>query len=342
MRKGFAASLAVVGIAACVAVYAINSYDRKPTTMYTAMSQDELQFINYVAKYGKTYATKEEYEMRLQQFQQSLIKISMHNAQNGVSYKLGLNHMADLTEEEYKARLGYKRTTNSLRSNYQILDTTTVPESVDWRSMGAVNGVKDQGSCGSCWAFSSIAAIEGRHAISSGNLLSLSEQQLVDCSVLYGNLGCNGGFMDNAFKYAQTHAIELESTYPYAGVKQTCAYSSALGQVTVSGYTDVAPNDPDQLKAAVASGPVSIAIEADKFAFQLYSSGVFTNTNCGTTLDHGVAIVGYGVEGTQEYWIVRNSWGPSWGENGYIRILNTGAKDEGICGINMEPSYPSA
>lgn len=148
--------------------------------------------------------------------------------------------------------------------------------------------------------------------------------------------------MDSAFTYAETNALESESAYPYTGKTQTCKLSDGEGLVEVTGFTDVAPNDPDQLKAAVAQGPVSIAIQANKMVFQLYKSGVFTSTSCGTNLDHGVAIVGYGVEKSQNYWIVRNSWGASWGENGYIKILNSGKKDEGICGINMQPSYPQA
>jgi KDEL-tailed cysteine endopeptidase len=265
----------------------------------------------------------------------------MGNAQNDISYKLAVNHLADMTEEEYKQLLGYRKISNDL-PQYEILDTSSVPVSVDWRDQGAVNAVKNQGSCGSCWAFSAVAAIEGRHAISSGQLLSLSEQQLVDCSKSFGNLGCRGGEMDSAFKYAEQNALELESVYPYKGVGGTCQYKSTEGQVTVIDFVDVAPNDPDQLKAAVAEGPVSVAIEADKMVFQFYSSGVFSSTSCGTNLDHGVVVVGYGSENGKDYWIVRNSWGASWGEQGYIRIQNTGAKDAGICGINMQPSYPKA
>ena len=168
--------------------------------------------------------------------------------------------------------------------------------------------------------------------------MSLSEQQLVDCSRAEGNEGCNGGLMDNAFTYAENNAIELESEYPYKAYDGTCKAKN--GKVKVASFQDVTPNDPGQLKAAVAKGPVSIAIQADSYVFQGYSHGVMNDASCGTQLDHGVAIVGYGEEKGQAYWLVRNSWGSGWGDKGYIKIANTGKKDEGICGINMAASYP--
>lgn len=162
MRKEIFGSLAVVGIAACVAVYALNSYEVKPTSMYTVMTADELNFMTYITKYGKSYGTKEEYEFRFNLYKQAALQVAMSNAQNGISYTLEVNHLADLTQDEYEKLLGYKKN-GSIASRYGILDTADIPESVDWRTSGAVNAVKNQGSCGSCWAFSAIASIEGAH-----------------------------------------------------------------------------------------------------------------------------------------------------------------------------------
>jgi len=217
-----------------------------------------------------------------------------------------------------------------------------IPTSVDWTAKGAVTPVKNQGQCGSCWAFSTTGSTEGVNAINGKGLISLSEQQLVDCSGSYGNEGCNGGLMDNAFQYIIANGgLCTEAAYPYTAVDGTCK-TSCKKTVTLSAYTDVKSDSDSALATAVAQQPVSVAIEADQASFQMYSGGVMTAA-CGTALDHGVLTVGYGSDGGVEYWKVKNSWGASWGESGYIRLgrgsnYNGGA---GQCGIYSEPSYPT-
>lgn len=211
------------------------------------------------------------------------------------------------------------------------------------RDHNAVTPVKNQAQCGSCWAFSSTGSIEGAHAIATGNLVSLSEQQLVDCSVAQGNHGCQGGLMDYAFTYVMSNGgITTETNYAYTATgPNTCQSDKASNHAaTVASFADVPQNQEAQLIAAVTRQPVSVAIEADQSAFQFYKSGVFKEA-CGTQLDHGVLAVGFGTTGGQDYWIVKNSWGTTWGLSGYILMAqHVGAT--GICGINMMSSYPVA
>ena len=212
---------------------------------------------------------------------------------------------------------------------HEIFDVRA--DSVDWRSKNAVTAVKNQGQCGSCWAFSTTGTLEGADAIADGSLLSFSEQQLVDCDK-GGNMGCNGGSMDLALKYTETHPLELEADYPYKGKKLfgRCLYDSSKGKSHNRGYKDVTSKSVSALESAVTTGPTSIAIEADKRVFQMYKGGVLNSIECGHKLDHGVLAVGYG----SDHFIVKNSWGGSWGEEGYVRISNSA---EDICGILMAP-----
>lgn len=194
---------------------------------------------------------------------------------------------------------------------------------------------------GCCWAFSTVAAVEGINQIKNGKLVSLSEQELVDCDVQTGNMGCNGGFMETAFDFVKQKGLATEDAYPYAERNNDCE-SDKLGRdaVTISGYETVPRNDEDSLRAAVANQPVSVAIDAGSYEFQFYSSGVFSG-RCGTALNHGVTLVGYGDESGQKYWTVKNSWGLEWGEAGYVRIhRGVGTGQPGTCGIAMLPSYP--
>ncbi|KAJ4963898.1 hypothetical protein NE237_023837 [Protea cynaroides] len=301
---------------------------------------------SWLVKHGKNYNALGEKEKRFEIFKDNLRFIDEHNAENR-TYKVGLNRFADLTNEEYRAMyLGtkidsHRRLSRPMSDRYAFRVGDSLPDSVDWRDKGAVVSVKDQGSCGSCWAFSTIAAVEGINKIVTGDLISLSEQELVDCDTSY-NQGCNGGLMDYAFEFIIGNGgIDSEEDYPYRAVDGGCdQYRKNARVVTIESFEDVPPNDEKSLQKAVANQPVSVAIEAGGRAFQLYQSGVFTGI-CGTALDHGVAAVGYGSENGVDYWLVRNSWGSSWGESGYIKMeRNVKKTATGKCGIAMQPSYP--
>ncbi|KDP30997.1 hypothetical protein JCGZ_11373 [Jatropha curcas] len=264
-------------------------------------------------------------------------------------YKLKLNKFADLTSHEFRnSYAGSKikhhrmfRGTPEGNVSFMYENVDRVPPSVDWRKKGAVTGVKDQGQCGNCWAFSTVVAVEGINQIKTNKLVSLSEQELVDCDTEQDQ-GCDGGLMDYAFEFIkQKGGLTTEANYPYEAEDGTCdSKKENSPAVSIDGYEKVPENDENALLKAVANQPVSVAIDAGGSDFQFYSEGVFTGS-CGTELDHGVAIVGYGttLDGTK-YWIVKNSWGEEWGEKGYIRMKRGISEKEGLCGIAMEASYP--
>jgi KDEL-tailed cysteine endopeptidase len=305
--------------------------------------------------FNKVYPTLEDFHYRFSVFRENLRSIVLHNLEQNATYTLGVNQFSDLTAEEFHWEyVGKYVRDNDYDDNNQSgflrfgkkcqtfqYTGVSVPDLVDWRKKNAVTSVKDQGQCGSCWSFSATGAIEGAWAISTGSLVNLSEQQLVDCAnKKYGNLGCNGGMMDNAFQYVIDNGQCTDAEYPYTATAGSC-YSCAT-VAKLSDCYDVPINNQLALKEAVAlKGPIAIAIEADTKVFQSYSSGVITSPNCGTNLDHGVLIVGYGEENGVKYWLVKNSWGTTWGENGYVKIARSDStNDAGICGVAMETSYP--
>ena len=295
------------------------------------MTAGDYQFIDFVSQFGKSYGTVAEFEFRSAVFQDKLAYIEEHNRSGLHTHTLGVNEFTDRTDAEMKKMLGYRPEMKTSR-NEVLLDESNLADSVDWRSKGAVTPVKNQGQCGSCWAFSTTGAVEGADFIKTGTLNSISEQQLVDCSTQ--NNGCNGGLMDYAFQYIESHPLETEGEYPYTARDGTCHTHQTPGVGTVSSYQDIASRDT-QMKAAISKGPVAVAIEADQAVFQSYSSGVITS-GCGSSLDHGVLAVGYGTENGQEYYLVKNSWGASWGDKGYVKI----APDQ--CGILNAASIPAA
>ncbi|KAL3076197.1 hypothetical protein niasHT_038334 [Heterodera trifolii] len=261
-----------------------------------------------------------------------------------VPFKVAPNHLMHFTPAQYKRIRGLQMRSNRQRHNMAIQagNSSTLPEKLDWREKGAVTEVKDQGDCGSCWAFSATGAIEGALAQKkSSKIISLSEQNLVDCSSKYGNEGCDGGLMDNAFEYVRdNNGLDTEESYPYEAVTGKCQFKNETVGGTVVSFKDLKEGDEEQLKIAVATiGPISVALDASNLSFQFYKTGVYYERWCSNRyLDHGVLLVGYGTDETHgDYWLVKNSWGPHWGENGYIRIARN---KQNHCGIATMASYP--
>lgn len=307
-------------------------------------------FSNFQERFRKSYDTLEEFETRFQVFRSNLRNIILHNLDHSQNFTMGINQFTDLTPEEFKAKYvnGINLSVGSTSCKSFSDSASEAPISIDWRTKGAVTSVKDQGQCGSCWTFSATGAVEGAWALHTGNLVDLSEQELVDCAGLkYGSLGCNGGEMTGAFNFIMDNGQCSLSSYPYtSGETKTsgsCEQKTCKPVAHISSCFNVKPNDQLSLKAAVAQQPVSIAIEADTRYFQSYSGGILDSVSCGQNLDHGVLIVGYGTENGQDYWTVKNSWGTSWGtEGGYVKIARSDStNDPGICGISMQPSFPS-
>ena len=301
-------------------------------------SNTEKAFESYLQMYEKNYSAA-EYSRRFRIYTESAAYVNWHNSQ-GKSFKLALNSFADLSDTEFADMLGYYPD-SSPRLSASFSPTDLLPMQVDWREIGAVGPVRDQRNCGACYAFAAVGAVEAAEYLRTGVLKMLSTQELVDCSVLTGNRGCNGGKITSALRYIERNGITLESTYPYVHYEhQNCLSLSNSPKTHISSHTSVPKADQLQLKAAVALQPLAVAIQADQPFFRLYSQGVIDRA-CGSQLNHAVLLVGYGTspEGI-DYWLVRNSWGTTWGEAGYVKILREDeAKDAGACGITLDASY---
>ncbi|GAA0161000.1 cysteine protease [Lithospermum erythrorhizon] len=301
----------------------------------------------WMTQFGRVYKDDIEQAKRFNIFKGNVEYIDSVNNAGTRTYELDVNKFADLTNEEFRAtRNGYKQAPfpRSCKATFMYENVSAIPSSMDWRTKGAVTPVKDQGQCGCCWAFSAVAATEGINQLTTGKLVSLSEQELVDCDRSGIDQGCMGGLMDNAFNFIiNNHGLTTESNYPYLGVDGTCNKNKESNAAAIiSGCEDVPENSESSLLKAVANQPISVAIDASGQDFQFYKKGIFTGS-CGTGLDHGVTAVGYGTAADgSKYWLVKNSWGTSWGEKGYIRMQRDVAAKEGLCGIAMEPSYPTA
>mmetsp|Transcript_17327 Transcript_17327/g.18790 ORF Transcript_17327/g.18790 Transcript_17327/m.18790 type:complete len:347 (+) Transcript_17327:84-1124(+) len=341
----------VAAVLAFLAVASANLHDR---AFY------EEKFFEWLQEHKVEAASGSHFVKLLQNFANNHDIIESHNAGNH-TYTLGHNQFSHMSIDEWRAyvRLGLQRPESveaPLYVHEAPADISNLASSIDWVAKGGVTGVKDQGQCGSCWSFSTTGALEGAYFAKYGTLKSYSEQHFVDCDNRQNSnnkgtdMGCNGGLMDSAFDWAKKNkGVCLEADYPYvSGTTKksgTCNESKCTkdAKIAPTGHVDVTKNSDSALISALNKGPVSVAIEADQSAFQLYKSGVFTAA-CGTSLDHGVLAVGYGTDSASglDYYKVKNSWGTSWGDKGYIYLQRGVSQKEGQCGIlSGPPSYPA-
>jgi KDEL-tailed cysteine endopeptidase len=313
-------------------------------------------FKDWITQSNKQYGI-EEMAVRFMNWKSNFDFVQEQNSKRGLTYKLemngfaamapeefsalylGLNNDLELVEKHSKTAIPHKHNHSKLANHSSYLG---LPRSVDWRKSGAVTPVKNQGKCGGCWAFAASGALEGLYAIKYKKLADFSEQQMIDCSAYLGNKGCDGGLMTAGFAYTQVYGIEPDKGYEYTASVNECRQDTDRVVFRNTGYKEVPANNSLALKKAVARQPVSVGIEASSLTVQLFKNGVIT-TGCSTNLDHGVLVVGYDVAADgQEYWIVKNSWGPKWGLKGYFHVAmgnqNTGM---GVCGINRMASYPT-
>jgi len=294
---------------------------------------------------SRLYGSAEEGK-RYRIFRENYNYIQVHNAKKNSSFTLGLNQFSDLTNKEFASLytgVVIPKTHNTSNHSNIFKPNASAPvpnDSLDWRTKGKVRPIKNQGQCGSCWAFAAVSALEGLAHTKTGSLPDLSEQELVDCTRNMGNFGCSGGWSQNAFQYAANHGLAIQTSYPYTARDGTC--KSVSPAFKTKGYSNVASKNVAALKQALQQGPVVVYIEADRSSFQSYRSGVYDSADCfaGGRINHAVTAVGY----TDNAWIVRNSWGTTWGDKGYILISqNPGAGGNGICGIlSNSNTFPTA
>eukprot|EP01135_Chromosphaera_perkinsii_P011124 Nk52_evm33s2340 gene=Nk52_evmTU33s2340 len=311
----------------------------------------KLTFEMWKEQFNKEYNTVEEEQSRKNIFLANLDYINNHNDQ-GHEFYLGMNQFGDMSHDEFKNSILMQAVPAHKPEGGKIYEKPEgfqAKEKVDWRSQGTedlslvLDEVKNQGQCGSCWAFSAVGALEGQWQKKTKNddMVSLSEQDLVDCSSKFGNMGCNGGLMDNAFQYIKSvHGIDTEDDYSYTAKDGSCHEDDEHRTAPVTGFVDIPSGDETALRDATASeGPIAVAIDASQISFQFYRGGVYSPLFCSSTqLDHGVLVVGYGTSEGKDYWIVRNSWGAVWGLKGYIHMVRN---KNNKCGIATQASYPT-
>ncbi|XP_030250973.1 cathepsin L1-like [Sparus aurata] len=309
----------------------------------TLDSRLDFQWDLWKKTHEKTYQNEVEEVSRRELWEENLMLINKHNLEASMglhTYEMTMNHMGDLTPEEIlQSYATFIPPTDIQRapSSFDRTSSPPVPDTIDWRKKGYVTKVKDQRPCGSCWAFSAVGALEGQLFKKTGKLVDLSPQNLIDCSFKYGNLGCKGGLMHNAFQYViDNQGIDSDASYPYTGRESQCQYDSCFRAANCSSYIRMPQGDEKALKQAVGSiGPISVAVDATGFKF--YKSGVYNDLSCTKEVNHAVLAVGYGTLNRQDYWLVKNSWGSKWGDRGYI-LMARNKSDQ--CGITQYACYP--
>lgn len=297
----------------------------------------------WVLQNQKVYMNAMEEMERRNIWEDSVKFVTIHNLEYSLglhTYEVGMNHLADMTSEEVVATMTGFRAPEvaELNSTGELAKwDVNLPSSIDWRKKGCVTNVKSQGRCGSCWAFSVTGSLECQMKLKTGKLQSLSEQELVDCSRSYGTHGCRGGWMELAFEYVINYGLALESSYPYRGKEGTCHFAGTAAQCR--SYKILPSGDELFLQQVVGIvGPVSVAIDSSQKSFHMYKRGVYYDRNCSSSkLDHAVLAAGYGTENGKAYWLLKNSWGPGWGDKGYIKMARN---RDNHCGIAEHCVYP--
>ncbi|XP_062715733.1 procathepsin L-like [Aedes albopictus] len=307
---------------------------------------DKDEWTSFKGRHRKRYNGTEEHRRR-GNFNSNKARIDSHNKRHdhgGASFRLGVNEFSDMSPEEFAQTMnGFKPSgaaDQSPRQARAAAPTTTSVTSIDWRTLGAVTPVKAQGRCGSCYSFASMGALESHNFIKTGKLVTLSEQNIIDCTIAYGNYGCNGGSMATVYKYVKANSgVDTGASYPYKGaVSNSCEFNPANIGASITDYVLV-PKNEAALQAAVATiGPVSVAIDTSLPSFQLYKSGIYYDPLCSSTkVTHGMLVVGFGTENGTDYWLIKNSYGASWGEQGYLRLARN---KNNHCGVASYASYP--
>jgi len=296
----------------------------------TAIAAVEMTFINHLAEQGISYGTAEEYEFRLAQFQKLDAELKEINANPVNTYTVAHNYMSTWTDDEYNKMLGSKKDEDHVEADDEEIEgkMEVYPTSQDWTSH--MMSVQNQGHCGSCWAFSAAGTIEGRHHMTSGEHVKLSEQQLVDC--FYSRDGCQGGDHTSAQVWVGVHGLTTAESYPYKGVDSGKCLKLGGDVKTTGSIHRVSMKIEDHI-AALQSGPVAVSLNASSTSWRNLEGGVLNDESCSTRPNHAIIAVGY----SDDHWIVRNSWGAEWGTGGYGKILMK--EGRGICGIQTHSDY---
>ncbi len=303
--------------------------------------QKQMMFTNWMRQHQRSYSYS-DFQTRYSIWKSNLDFVTKHNSEEH-SYTVGMNQFADLTNEEFASTyFGFRMPAGAqVEPVYEPTVPGALPTSFDWRTKGAVTPIKNQGQCGSCWAFSTTGSTEGCHFLKSNKLVSLSEQNLMDCSTAEGNQGCEGGLMTQAMDYIiQNGGVDTESSYPYKAIDENCHFKTADVGATLAKYTNVQSGSEAKLQDTVSLGPVSAAMDASQTSFQLYTSGIYKDPACSSqSLDHGVLVIGWGVDAAgKDYWLMKNSWGTSWGIQGYFWLARN---DHNMCGVATMATLPS-